>query len=390
MAKTSKRTSHRSAIDAESGPKRAELSHPPSYFVLVCGPKSETDPVILKLADEGFLTIRHTEDERTLGYDERAGRIVPTERDQWSIAEVGQIQPGTVQRDGDAYIVTSGRGRLKTHALLNQKASRAAGKFVEPHLFRSIVVKGTEEESFLRSIIENEDRTSDPPSIRAAKMHRAIEVFGHSEQFVADLFRLSVNQVKLTIDLLALTREAREEVDAGRFPASLAARKLTLLPRSDQYPTIIKLREHGIHGGSRAELALERLLDGKPMFDTDETATTDTDNVDDDVSNDATDVTPTGALPDGETRPNGDDAKKKRRAPNAPSRKRLAIWIERAANAAKAPDIEVPAKYQTAVDAALIRGARLAWQRQLGTSAPGWGQIRDVVEVHVEEDDSDE
>lgn len=383
-----------SKISRESGPQRTELSHPPSRLVMVCGPREFTDPVILELGDAGFLTLRFTSNEKLLGYDDRAGVIVPDERFVANLKNHGQLQPGTAQRDGGDYFVTKGRNRLKAAALLNREAS--AKQFVEPYLFRFIVVQGTEEQAFVEGIIENEDRVKDPPTIRAAKMLRGKQVFGYTDEYMAELYRISPNQVRLTVDLLALSKEARDEVDAGRFPASLAARKIAQLPREDQCPTIFELRKHGIKGGSRAEHALDRLLDGKPLIDPEEAASADEPG-DESPEDSASQVGANAGLAPtpaptkrGHLAKEGAEDKTPRRAPNAPSKKRLATWVERSTNAAKAPDIEIPAKYQAAVDAALIRGARIAWQIQLGgTRVPGWAKIRDAVE-HVEEEESEE
>lgn len=365
-------TAKNSKTARESGPQTVEFTLPPSKFLLVCGPESETDPEILSLAQDGFMRIRH--DPNHFAFDERSGSVLPSEAELWGYKEHGQLQPGLVQLDGNPKDpdrpVTAGRTRLKGMAILNKRASDVEGTFVEPFLFKFIIVRGTEERSFALQIIENEHRSGgsgDKPTVRAAKMLRGKEVHHWTVQYLSFMFRTSESNVQLLMKLNDLSADARKAVDAG-FPAAIAARLLTQFKRDEQAGVLAKLDAIGIRKGAAAEDALRRLLDGVPL------AVPSTD--DDADSSDGDDSEPETVADDTAEKADPKPSKPKPDRPASfvrnPSRQVVTAWEKGLVAAAKAAVPEVPEKYKTAIDAAFARGAAMMAGRFLNKEPRGW------------------
>lgn len=364
-----------SNIAKGSGPQKSEFTYPPSKMLLVCGPKSETDPVILRLAEQGFLTLRH--DPKHFCFDERAGTVLPTKDEQDGYAQVGQLQAGAACVDGGEYPVRFGRKRLKMAALANQRASEASGKFEEPYLFRFVTVSGDEELSFVQMLIENEHATKDPPTVLAAKLLRGKELHNMTDAKLGMLIKRGEEQVAILLKLNDIASELKPMIDRGEFPMALAARELTRFPRSEQPSVVKKLHDMGIKKGFALEEGLRRLRAGEPLVPP--TDNTEGEGEESEENDDAAESTTSdkAKAKTSKPKPSSEDKGVFRPLP----RGKLVKLAERLAEPAKEPEIEIPKKYQDAIDAAFMRGARVLAQRQLGKAPPGWGKLKAILEA---------
>lgn len=397
---------NKSAIEMASGDKRQELSLPPSYVVMVVGSEAETDPVILDLANEGFLTLRFDPTHKHFAYDERAGDLIPSDESVESFAAHGQIQPGIIKRDGDKYFVDVGRMRLKMCAVLNQKASKKEGKHIQPHLFRCITARkgDTEEDSFARQIIENADRMGDKPCTTGSKLSRARDRFKWTPEYCEIIFHIKPPMQELYIRLLDCSADVRPHIDSGKIPMSIAARLLPKLERDKQLQAVESIWALGITKGAAFEEALRRVIDGKAPVDESEAPVPQSGNRSGAPPSDAAPIAEEEA-PRSDDKPASKPAAKPSKATpetpakrvNAPTKQRLASWVDTLKDKSTQPIlVAVPAmakghtkaerrdideEIEAVRTAALCEGARLLAMRMLGKTPPGWGKLRDMLEA---------
>ncbi len=365
---------------------KAQLNILPTDLVLVCGPRSMCDPFILRLADEGYLTLRHTDNRKTLGFDDRSGTVVPGSSFVTSVKEQGVLQSVRATRDGKDYVVALGRNRVKSCAILNWEESERVGKRVEQYRVPVVVFTATEAEAFKAMAWENSQRIRDLPTVRAAKMRDAIDLWHFPMEAVCDLFGedghpMSEANIKLNLLLLSLSEEMRGLVDAGKVRPTLAARWYSKFPRDKQIGAYEALESRGIRGGAAAEVALDTLLAGGDLGEALSAA----------PGGDAPEVpdaAPSGSEAGGKGPKRGgrEAAPGKAKVMRAPSKPALARWCDRLKVAAQPlSDFKVPDKYQPAIEAARAEGARLMAARFIGKTLPGWKSIRDIVEAEEAE-----
>lgn len=382
-----------SNISKSSGPQRSALIHEPSCFTMVCESEEKTHPTILRLWHGGFLKLRFEPEHQT--FDERAGVILPTEDELWGYEHIGQIAPGTVLVDGDSWFVNVGRKRLKGMALLNERESERTGTFTEPFKFRHITAKGTEDLSYAQQVIENMHGTASPPTVLAAAILRGTKPpLNHDLEYLSRLYQLSPAQLSNLLRLNDLSAEARAMVDSGEVAASAGFRELVKFERLKQASAVRAVWAAGIRKGPRFEEGLRRLREGLPIVDPDDASPLDSEEdetAEDGTSNDSGTGVASG---DGKAKARPAAPADKPKLVRAPTKKRLAMWAEKLKEPAKAPDVEVPAKfasaYESAILAAEVRGARIMVARMLGKTPPGWAKIRAIVEAEEETPDTEE
>ena len=362
-----------SSVLKKSAGSRAQLSLLPTDVVLVCGPREECDPFILKLGDEGFLRLRHTTNRRMATYDDGAGTIVPDRAFIDGIKKHGVLQAVRIMRDGEDYLPPMGRKRIKSCAILNYEASQEAGERIEKYRFGAVVFTGTEQQAYEAMVIENNHRMDDPPTLRAEKIRMGLDIYNLEMDVVCGLFNMTESNVRLALQLLSLSAEMRALVDSHKVKSTLAARKYSRLPREEQFPTYERLASFGIYGGARAEDALDRILSGLPITEPDDAS------ADDDSSDGSEDGGAANGADDGDS-----DTEKAAAKPSKPkvdrpasfvrnpSRQVVQVWERTLMAAAKAPVPDVPEKYKSAIDAAFAKGAAMMAGRFLNKEPPGW------------------
>lgn len=178
----------------------------------------------------------------------------------------------------DILEVTKGRQRVRAALEANRrlKAEGSDRKILVPVK----VVRASDREIYEDIIKENELRHDTPPTMRAMQAQKMLN-FGASEEEVSKMFRYETAQgFRLLLRLLDLDEAVQRLVDAGEFPASLAAEELTKFDRnpgtsgncvSQQLQEAQKILAAGLRG----ELAKETLrqrhkAQGKPASETKE------------------------------------------------------------------------------------------------------------------------
>ena len=138
-----------------------------------------------------------------------------------SIKEHGIIQPLiTVERDGK-YVIIAGERRYR------------AGKLAGLKTMPVIVKDYTEQEMREVALIENLQREDLNPIETAVAMKQLIDIYGFTQDEVADKIGKSRPSVTNTLRLLNLEPEVLTLVEKERLQAGLA-RALIILPREDQ------------------------------------------------------------------------------------------------------------------------------------------------------------
>lgn len=393
---------NKSKLELGSGPMKHSVTHPPSFFVLVVGAREECDERVLKLCDDGFLTLHFDASHRHPAWHPAAGTYWPSDSEVATFEEEGQINPGTGYRDGERYFVDSGRGRLKKCAIINARRSETAGKHTESYLYLfTASPKGTTEaDVFARSIGENFDRRDELPSHIGMLIRKAKTEFGWDKEKLIRKFHLSDTMQSIYLGVLDCAEDVRPLIDRGDIAVRAAGLLLSKVARKEQLPLVKEIWAAGIKRGAAFEEALRRRIEGKPIFD--ET------NAPPVAAGSGTPPSSSGGEADTSSEETGDDsggraeadAKPHRQDKNtgaaarlrAPTRRTVETWVERLKPHATAPEAKLPKAtpkemrdaVNQAIDAAFFEGARLMAMRFQGKTPAGWGRLRDVLETEAE------
>ena len=359
-----------SSILKKSVGSKTQVNLLPTDVVLVCGPEEFCHPLLLKVAEAGFLRLRHTTNRGAATYDDGAGTIVPDRAFIDGIKKHGVLQAIRVMLDGKDYLTPVGRKRVKSCAILNYEASQEAGERVEKYRFGAVVFTGTEQQAYEAMVVENNHRMDDPPTLRAEKIRMGLDVYNLDMDTVCGLFNMSESNALLALKLLNLSTEMRLLVDTGKVRATLAARKYSCLAREAQVPAYQQLAAAGIYGGARAEDALDRILNGLPITEPDDAAA-------DDDSSDDDEPEPESATDDGapekvDPKPSKPKVDRPASFVRNPSRQVVQTWEKTLMAAAKVQVPDVPEKYKAALDAEFAKGAAMMAGRFLNKEPRGW------------------
>lgn len=181
-------------------------------------------------------------EEHTL-YDPRINDPI-TDQQIANIRTYGVIQPITVQRDGDRFIVVDGRGRVR-RARAAADLQRKAGE--EVLKVPCVVKRGSDVMMLGVSRAANSCRTDDNP-LRNARWANKMAEAGMSQTEVAIGFGVSQSTVSMWISLVELSSRVQTAVERGQVSATAAAR-LSKLSRSEQDAQLGKLL---VDGGGKA------------------------------------------------------------------------------------------------------------------------------------------
>ncbi len=138
-----------------------------------------------------------------------------------SIAQVGLLNPITVQKKDDGYILIAGERRYRACALLNMSKVPC-------------IVKNTDDRTnSLCSLIENIQRRDLNPFEEALALKRIIETYKITQSRLAEYIGKSQSAVANKLRLLSLSSEVRELIVRENL-TERHARELTRLPHEKQ------------------------------------------------------------------------------------------------------------------------------------------------------------
>lgn len=126
-----------------------------------------------------------------------------------SIGQLGVLQPIAVQPDGDGFMIVAGERRWR--------ASRMAGLSEIP----VVILDGTEEELFAKSVAENVAR-ADMTIIEEAHAFQRLLDHGHDIPQIAKLVGKVTGHVTYRLALLDLDPSIQAVVNTGQIPTELA------------------------------------------------------------------------------------------------------------------------------------------------------------------------
>ena len=155
-----------------------------------------------------------------------------------SIFENGQVQPILARKvEDDRVQVVAGFGRCRAVAYINKH-------FKPEQPFRVLVRVAdiNEEEAFVQSIIENEDRVSTTPIDQAHAQRRLRESFGWSEERIAEFYKKSVSYIGQLRKMLGLSAPLKEEVAKGNMPVATAV-LVTSLPEAEREEVVAEAKK---------------------------------------------------------------------------------------------------------------------------------------------------
>ena len=138
-----------------------------------------------------------------------------------SIKLHGVIQPIIVNKTGDRYIIVAGERRFR--------ASKLAGLKAVP----AIVKNYTEQQVKEVSLLENIQREDLNPVEVANAMRELLEIYGWTQDVLADRLGKSRPAIANTLRLLSLTKEVIKLVESNKLSAG-HARALVTLPQEVQ------------------------------------------------------------------------------------------------------------------------------------------------------------
>lgn len=147
-----------------------------------------------------------------------------------NIMAMGVLEPVLVRKNGELLEVIDGRQRVLAARVANGRM-RAAG--LEPILVPCMVRRDDAKTALGVMISTNEQRIDDMPLTRARKAQRLLNL-GQDEDYVAQCFGLSVQQVKNLLSLLDLDERVQKAVERGELGATVAT-QLADLKHSDQW-----------------------------------------------------------------------------------------------------------------------------------------------------------
>lgn len=155
-----------------------------------------------------------------------------------SIVENGQLQPVLARRvEGHKVQVVAGFGRTRAVAWANANLNPP-----KPLKVLVRIVDLNAEEAFVRSIVENNDRTNTTPIDDAYAQRRLREEFNWPEQKIADFYKKSVAYIGQLRKTLTLSTELKAEVAAGNLPVSTAI-ILTDLPETERAAVVAEAKD---------------------------------------------------------------------------------------------------------------------------------------------------
>jgi ParB-like chromosome segregation protein Spo0J len=283
----------------------------PEDLTLIVGTK--IDPKIQELADAGHLNLL-VEPGHFL-YDPRADMPIDSDLGE-SLHQDGILQPIRVMKDGDRKLIVVGRQRVKAAALINAQLPKDG----TPLRIPALIYRSDEAKAFKAVVVENEMRTQDPPSMRAMKMQRALDL-GLTKEDVCRIFKIGAQQLSNMVKLIECAPEVRKAVDSGTITATLAYTQLAKLERTEQVEALKELKASGETKGSAATDAVKQQR-----------------------------------------------AKKDPSAPavrKPPRRKEVEGWIETLKG----------------TDDPVLRGVRMGLMKALGFNPKGWGEVKLVLEA---------
>lgn len=194
-------------------------------------------------------------------YDPRVD--MPLEADfAENIHENGVRSPVWVRRNGDEKQVVDGRQRVRAAAASNaRRVKEGLPELIVP----AILVRGNDPEIYKMIVEANEHRNETPPVMRAQQAQKMLD-WGYSEEETRKSFRIqSVTGFKQLLALLDCDEKVQIEIDAGRFPATLAATELVKLPREKQVEEMARIVEGGFKGEVAKEMLRQRVVEHRAI-----------------------------------------------------------------------------------------------------------------------------
>lgn len=146
-----------------------------------------------------------------------------------SILAFGQETPCRARRiEGNRVQLVSGYGRHAAVTYLNTKVVPD-----DPIPLRVLVSECSQEDAFVRSIIENLQRAETTPVDDLYAQKRLREVYGWSDTKIAQLYQSSVTWVRRMAKTSRLSTPLKEKVEKGELPLT-AALDLTDIPEAER------------------------------------------------------------------------------------------------------------------------------------------------------------
>lgn len=147
----------------------------------------------------------------------------------YDLAEMGNLEPITVRKNGDRLEVTIGRQRVRAARWINEKLRTQGAETVRLH---ALVKGGTDDRLMGQRISENAHRTNDTPMNNARNLARYLDI-GRTMAEAARRFGVADETLRLWRILLDLHPDIQAAVDAGTISANAAA-QLHGMRREDQ------------------------------------------------------------------------------------------------------------------------------------------------------------
>jgi ParB-like chromosome segregation protein Spo0J len=159
----------------------------------------------------------------------------------------GQIQPITVTKEGERYLLAAGRGRTLAGRLWNVVHSDE-----EPVELECKLSRGKSATELLELVIAENEHRREVPVVLKAKMAQRLLDRGRSFEHVASLYRVSVQTLQTWLPALDMS-QALQDAQASGERSKYEADKVAHLSHADQDAALELARETGARLGDVVE-----------------------------------------------------------------------------------------------------------------------------------------
>lgn len=152
----------------------------------------------------------------------------------------GVLEPILIRKNGDAIEVVAGRGRVKAALEANRRLDD------QGHTTMKVpaILKRDDDANLLGMLVtENELRRENTP-LAKSNLAKRLEAYGKTRDEIATICGVTRQCVDNWLSLQNLAPAVRDDVEAGKIPATVAL-KVAHLPRDKQVDTINRVKDSG-------------------------------------------------------------------------------------------------------------------------------------------------
>lgn len=170
-----------------------------------------------------------------------------------SIEREGLIQPITVRKVGEGYMIVAGERRYRAHMLLAEEGRLPEGKIT------ARVSSMSEEQMDVQAIIENLQREDVPPLEEAAAFQRLVDR-GMTIEEISERCGVAAFRVRWRLQLDGLSDEVKHLLATGQIDKQVALEVSRLPSQSEQMKVVRLVNRGALIGWKAVRTAVDDLI----------------------------------------------------------------------------------------------------------------------------------